>query len=290
MTTGMKTGRGPAGRMALGVAMVAAALAGPRVMGQFAAEVIRYQPGTGYATEFGTGLGYTLTDAILGEPSRATGGMFPGPVDPFSPPYLREQVLSLGVGGLVEVRLDSPATRDSGNPFGIDFSLYGGGGFIIVNGDYTGGGITDGSVFGVDASVTRVSVSADGVRYFALDGSLAPAVESGLPTDGVGDFRVPVNPSVKLTDFAGLGYAGIRNLYAGSAGGTGYSLAWARDENGAPVEIASASFLRIEVLSGRVEIDGVATVRPVPEPSTWALLAGGLGLLGLALVRRGGCR
>jgi hypothetical protein len=35
--------------------------------------------------------------------------------------------------------------------------------------------------------------------------------------------------------------------------------------------------VRIEVLTGRSEIDGFAGVRAVPEPSTWALLILGMG-------------
>lgn len=292
---GHRIGSGNQGGGCACVTVVGAMLAGllsatPTLRGQHAEAVLRYEPGVGFATEFGTGAGYTNTAAILGEPSRVTPGAFGGPVDPFSPPYLREQVLSLGAGGVVELRLDSPALRSPLNPHGLDFIVFGASGFIIVNGDYSGGGITDGSLFGVDPSLTRVSVSSDGVQYFMLDGSLAPAVEAMFPTDGSGDFRVPVDPALTLADFAGLGLPGIRALYSGSGGGVGYSLAWARDGAGVPVELASAEYIRIEVLSGRVEIDGIATVRPVPEPEAWALAwAGALGL-GAFSWRRGGVR
>ncbi len=259
----------------------------PTVRAQHVAEVIRYEPGTGFATEFGTDLAYTLTSAVLGEPSRFTPGMFGGPADPFSPPYLREQLLSVGAGGLLEVRLDSPILARPVNPFGIDFLVFGGQGMVIINGDYSGGGITDGSIFGSNAAQARVSVSADGVQWFTLDDSLTPVLETLFPTDGLGDFTVPVDPSLTASDFNDLGLAGIRALYGGSGGGTGFSLSWARDEMGAAVELDSASYLRFEVLSGRAEFDAVSVVRAVPEPGTgWLVGLGAVSVLGLQWRRR----
>lgn len=262
--------------------MVAGAL--PQVQAQYVAEVRAYNPGTGFATEFGTGAGYTNAASILGEPSRVTPGIFGGPVDVFSPPYLVDQLLSVGTGGWLELRLDTPATRNPLNPFGIDFLVFGGAAFVITNGDYSGGGITDGSVFGGGLAEAKVSVSSDGVQFFTLDGSLAPLLDELFPTDGSGDFTRPVNPGLSYADFAGLGLDGIRSLYAGSGGGAGFSLDWARDGSGAPVLIESAAFIRIEVISGRVELDGVAAVSAVPEPSTWVLL--GVGALALGVQAR----
>lgn len=259
-----------------------------RASAQYAAEVRFYEPGVGYATEFGTGVGYTNPNAILGAPSRVTPGLFGGPVDVFSPPYLVDQLLSIGTGGRLDLRLDTPVQRDAGNPFGIDFLVFGGAGFVIINGDYTGGGITDGSIFGGGLAEARVSVSADGVQFFTLDGSLAPVLDAMFPTDGGGDFTRPVDPALVPADFDGLGLAGIRDLYAGSGGGAGFSLGWARDAGGAPVVLETAEYIRIEVLTGRVELDAVSVVRAVPEPETWALVLAGLAGLGVACRRRNG--
>src|SRR5438034_7355902 len=75
---------------------------------QFADSVVAYNPGSGFAA------GYTNATAALGSPSRQTvdpdptfGGTYP--VDPFSPPYLSTQLVSLGAGGSLTVRLDTPA-------------------------------------------------------------------------------------------------------------------------------------------------------------------------------------
>lgn len=271
--------------LALGVACIAT----PTGWAQHASTVLRYEPGIGYATEFGTGVGYTNAVAALGEPSRSTPGPFGGPVDPFSPPWQPSQVVSLGSGGLLELHLDSPIRRDAAHPFGIDFMVFGGSGFVIINGDYSGGGITDGSTFGQDPAQVRLSVADANGPWFTLDPALAPPLEGMFPTDGSGDFTRAVNPALKAADFNGLGLGGIRVAYDGSGGGTGFSLAWARDASGQPAPIAEATRLRLEVLSGRVEVDAVAAIRPVPEPQTIAL-AGAAAVAWLAWSRTGPAR
>lgn len=253
----------------------------------FATEVIAYEPGVGYATEWSTGLGYTLPEAALGAPSRVTydpdpqwGGVFP--VTPFTAPYLRSQLVSLGEGGSLTVRLGSPAVEDPSHPYGIDFLIFGSAAFLITNGDYTGGGSTDGSLFGqAEPGSTRVEVSPDNQNWYLLNPSLAPVVDGLFPTDGEGDFSVPVNPALTATDFDGLGLDGIRQLYAGSAGGAGYDLGWAQDVSGQPVELSAVEYVRVTVTSGHAEIDAFAVV---PEPSTMAL--GVLGALWFLAGRR----
>ncbi len=282
-----RDGRARNGFAASAVASVGLMASAGSLLGQFAVEVKRYESGTGFATEFGTGAGYTTPASILGEPSRVTPGMFGGPVDPFSAPYLIEQVLSVGTGGVVEVRLDSPIRHDALNPHGIDFLVFGAAGFVITNGDYSGGGITDGSLYRGGQAEARVSVSTDGLQYFTLDGSLSPILDAMFPTDGTGDFTVPVDPSLTPASFSGLGLTGIRSAYGGSGGGAGFSLGWARDGVGSPVVLDAVGYVRIEVMSGQVLLDGVSAVRPVPEASTWVLL--GIGSLAVAgWTRRGG--
>ncbi len=256
------------------------------IAGGTAAQVVQYNPGTGYATDWTTGAGFTDATAALGEPSRQTvdpdpqfGGTFP--VDPFSPPYQVNQITSIGAGGSLTVQLSEPVVRDATHPYGIDFLVFGSSGFLIVNGDYTGGGVTDGTLFGAQDGQTRIEVSADGQTFFTLAPSLAPVFDSYLPTDGAGDFYRAANPALGEADFAGKDLAQIRARYAGSAGGTGYSLAWARDAQGNPVGLDQASFVRLDVLSGHAEIDAIVAV---PEPATWTLLT--LGAAGIALASR----
>jgi len=249
------------------LALLSAVLSAGAAFGQYADAVVDYQPGalSGSLTNF------TLPLSALGEPSRVTPGPFGGPVDPFSPPYLSSQVVSIGSGGWLTLRLDVPILNDLAHPFGVDFLLFGNAGFVITNGDFSGGGITDGTLFGANSGLSRISVSPDSVNWFALDPALAPLVDALYPTDGSGDFTTPVNPAISAADFAGKDLAGIRALYAGSGGGAGFDLAWARDTNGAPVSLPSVHFVRVEMQGGHSEIDGIVVV---PEP--------GGGVVGLA--------
>jgi hypothetical protein len=243
----------------------------------YADTVVSYTPGiTAQA-------GLDNPASALGAPSSVTVDPVWGnsPVDPFSPPYLASQIVSVGEGGSLTVRFNVPVGNHPANPSGLDFIIFGNAGFVITNGDYTGGGITDGALFGSNPGESRIWVSADNLTYYELNPAFAPAVDNLFPTEGSGDFLTPVNPALTSGDFAGQGLAGIRNLYGGSAGGAGYDLDWARDTVGQSVGLTEVSYIRIDVLSGHAEIDALASV---PEPATWGLLLAG-GFL-LALHRR----
>ena len=236
---------------------------------QFAAEVVSYKSGVGFATDWSTGAGYTNKDAIVGPPARETPGKWGGPITPFSPPYLIGQILSIGEGGEVTLKFGKPIRDESINPFGLDFLVFGGSGFTITNGDFGGGGITDGTLFGQADGETRVSVSADGDAWFVLDPKRAPAFDAYHPTDGSGDFGLPVNPALAKGDFAAGGLAMFTELYDGSGGGTGYDLGWAVDAAGKAVALGQVRFVRLEVLSGKAEIDAVSDVRPRTDNLDW---------------------
>lgn len=261
----------------------ATALVRSAAQAQFADTVVSYTPGTGVPA------GYTDPTAALGEPSRVTPGQFGGPVDPFDPAYLGSQLVGLGAGGSLTVGFNSPIQNDPANPFGLDFLVFGNSFFVVTNAtdanfNYIGKPATDGSVFGGDGVSTRVSVSKDGQTWFTLNPSLAPALNKLFPTDGAGSFTTPVDPSLKNSAFAGLTLEGIRNLYAGGGGGTGFDLAWAQDAQGHPVTLADINFVRLDVLSGQIQIDGFGAVTAAPEPAMWALA--GVGLAALTIVRR----
>ncbi|MEK7782199.1 MAG: PEP-CTERM sorting domain-containing protein [Verrucomicrobiota bacterium] len=243
---------------------------------QFAASVVSYNSGVGFQP------GYTTPSSALGEPSRVTPGMYGGPVNPFNSAYLDSQVVSIGVGGSLTVQFSSPILNNPGNAFGLDFNIFGNAGFVITNEydfntfDWVGTPATSGSLYGSDATATRVSVSSDGINYFTLNPTLAPTVDALFPTDGLGDFGLMVNPALTAADFAGLDLAGIRALYNGASGGRGYDISWAQDGLGQSVLLASVEFVRIEVLAGNAEIDGLVAV---PEPTTLSLAFLGLGAL-----------
>ena len=253
------------------IALVLAALLGASEARatQFATEVVSYKSGVGFATDWSTGAGYINKDAIVGPPTRETPGEWGGPITPFSPPYLLDQILSIGVGGEVTLKFGKPIRDESINPFGLDFLVFGCAGFTITNGDFGGGGITDGTLFDQAAGETRVSVSADGDAWFVLDPKRAPAFDAYHPTDGSGDFGVPVNPALAKGDFAAGGLAKFTELYDGSGGGTGYDIGWAIDDGGNHVALGQVQFVRLEVLFGKAEVDAVSDVRPRTDNLAW---------------------
>ena len=242
----------------------------PFTRGQVASSVISYTPGTGAGS-------FTTPTSALGLPSTFTVHEFGGPVDQYDPPFLADQIVSVGAGGSLTLQLSSPVQNDPSHPYGMDFIIYGNAGFIS---DFFTG-ITDGSLFGASTpGTTKVSVSADNVTYFQLSSSLAPNVDGLFPTDGSGAFGQPVNPAVTGANFNGKDLSGIRSLYAGSAGGTSFDLAWARNGSDQPVSLDSISYIRIDVSAGATvaaQIDGIVAT---PEPATIALLTlGGAALL-----------
>ena len=240
---------------------------------QFADGVVAYTEGSGVLA------GYNDPTAALGAPSQVTPGTYGGPVDPFDAPYLPSQIVGLGTGGgSITLQLDTPIVSDPSHPFGLDFIIFGHAGFNIINGDYSGGGITDGSLYTGGTGDVRVSVSADGHTFYSLNPSLAPQADGLFPTDGSGNPLLPVNPALTASDFSGLGLSGIRALYAGSAGGAGFSLAWAIDSNGNSVSLASVDYVKLDVQDDGtpVYIDAISVV---PEPATWTLAIAGASLL-----------
>ncbi|HTA31399.1 MAG TPA: hypothetical protein VK731_12985, partial [Candidatus Cybelea sp.] len=194
------------------LALVTASSASP-----YAAAVVNYNPGTSYVA------GYTNTNTVLGQPSTADSQG--DAVDPFDPAYETNQILSIGAGGWVTIEFDRPVVHHpSGNR---DFIIFGNSFFDVTNFSTTNSPwVTDGDVIN-DAGQTQVSVSRDGVTFYTLNPALAPTADYLYPTDGSGDFRLPVNPGLTPTNFAGLTLAEIRLFYNGSAGGAGYDIAWA---------------------------------------------------------------
>ena len=150
-------------------------------LAQFADAVVAYVPGAGFSA------GFTNTTAALGEPSRVTPGPWGGAVDPFSPPWQDIQLVSVGAGGSITLHLSFPVQDDRTHPFGCDFILFGNAGFNITNGEYSGAGITDGSLLGNNTGQTRISASSDGTNFFVLNPALAPTVDALFPTDGGGN-------------------------------------------------------------------------------------------------------
>jgi hypothetical protein len=176
--------------MLAAILAVIATIIGPSTaMAQYAAEVISYSAGTTPT------VGFTTASAALGEPERYTGeSVFPGVVSPFNPPYLSSEIVSVGEGGELTLRLSHYAIPQPGAlpEIGL-FSNFG-----LIDVAYPNGlaGTPAGGFGPPDSAI--VSVSADGVSWSSLG-----STTFDLPTNGYTDLSDPYSsvPGSVPTDF-----------------------------------------------------------------------------------------
>ena len=232
---------------------------------QFATSVVSYNSGIGFQP------GYTSAQQRPGEPSRITPGL-PAARWIRSTPLISVH-RSFHRGGRFTHRAIRHANPEQPRPrIWPDFNIFGNAGFIVTNSfddNYNVIGIprTDGSLFGADATATRVSVSSDGVNFFTLNPALAPTVDALFPTDGLGDFGLSVNPTLTAANSPDLIWPASALGLTTPGGGIGFDIAWAQDGLGQSIVLSSIEFVRIEVLGGNAEIDGLVAV---PEPTMLA--------------------
>jgi hypothetical protein len=190
------------------------------VMAQYAAQLLSYDQGMTAAISF-----TTTPSAALGEPSRFTNdSMFPSVVSPFSPPFAPEQMISIGEGGEITLRLSKYAMPQAG---GLpELGIFGN---IGINDSNYPNGIADtpARTFSPTLESAKVEVSADGTSWYSFGN-----VGMDIPTNGYTNVSDPYSatPGTNLTDFQqpfvgslssfdGKNYANMVNLLAGSGGG-----------------------------------------------------------------------
>lgn len=250
----------------------------------------------------GTGL-YDAPAAVLGKPTTRFDSSFGGAPD-FRRAKLIEGVFNTGPSGeklvttvnagqQVTVRFDHRVEDDPLNPFGLDLIVFGnaffggsgGGGGFVSDSTNLNTYVLNGTLL---AEPMRVSVSQDGVNFFTFtDGPHADALfptnayrwdrAAAAWSDEELDFTRPVDPALTLDSLDGKSAADVLDLYAGSAGGTGFDLA--------AIGLPWIEYVRVEGVAGFAggEIDAFADVAPVPEPGA-ALTA--LALAPLIVRRR----
>ncbi|MEM9353725.1 MAG: hypothetical protein AAGA92_11990 [Planctomycetota bacterium] len=258
----------------------------------WADNVVSYNAGTDPAP------GFTDPTSALGEPTRISGptSMFPSIVNPNSPAFGTDEIVSIGVGGSLTVSFDEPVTDDPLNPFGIDLLIFGNSFLTGLFGPPPNFEFDPNAPFtGIADEPGRIEVSADDVTYVEVSGVFADSffptngysdiTELPLPFGGIStpgsvpsDFTKPVDPSLNAI---GLTFPELIAAYDGSGGGVGVDLA--------DVGLPSISFVRITNPGSdptvSPEIDAFADVRAIPEP-TAAMLTSAALLLSQARRRR----
>lgn len=259
-------------RQTLLLPLAATLLAGPTHADPWADAVVAYEPGAN------PGAGFTDPTTALGRPTRVTNTSFgSGPVTPFFPVGGVSEAVSIGEGGSLTVRFDTPVRNSPGNPFGIDLLVFGNA--FLFGSEFPITPTT--TVTGFFDEAGEIAVSADGVTYVDVPGVSADAL---FPTVGFrrfagpgsrarSNFLLPVDPAYDpLDDTPAEVYA----AYAGSGGGAGIDIG--------ALGLAEVSFVRVTNPAGSgvtPEIDAFADVQ-VPEPSGMAVV----GVAGLAARRR----
>ena len=192
-------------------------------------------------------------------------------------------VSSIKDGTYIIVKFDHKVADDPGNPYGIDFIVFGNAKFEGV------GDVSSNTNMGQYHLKTPASVPSEPVRvsvaqepngpWYSYENG--PYGDSAFPTNafewngdanGWGDeldWLKPVDPNLSVSDFDGLSAAEAIELYDGSAGGTGFDLkdldpnayaALALDPNTGRKWI---QYIKVEYLAGgdyEGDIDGFSDV------------------------------
>jgi MYXO-CTERM domain-containing protein len=238
-----------------------------------ASAVVDYQPGTAPAN-------FQNSSAALGLPRGDTGF---GALTPFNPAFSANDVVIVGAGGGLTLRLSEPVAVGAGPEIGV----FANNGLVDVSSDGSGTAGDPASTFS-PLPAALVSLSADGLTFLPV--GVGPTVFDN-PTNAYTDVSIKnyfAAPGAQPADFAkpftgslssfdGLTYPQIKDLLDGSGGGNFL------DVSG--TGLSQVQFVRFEVPAGadyRFVADAVTGVTPVPEPAA----AGLLGVAGLAALRR----
>lgn len=242
-----------------------------------AVEVVNYTAGTGVSASLKN------PSAALGLPNPTVPGSLGYPdtsFNPFTPHWNGDNIVQIGQGGQITLRLDRFVTVTAGHlELGVWENV-----FLIQASGPAGTAKNPAVVGGADSAT--VEVSADGTNFVSIgsrtfNGFGNSWTDSPGPSSTGGtqlaDFGKPFAGA--LSDFNGLGYADVLAQLGGSGGGTWLDLdasglsqvGWVRFSG-----VASGYTLELDALAINTSLAGASTI---PEPSTILLLGASAGLL-----------
>jgi len=230
-------------------------------------EVVDYQPGS--ATSF------TTPSAALGLP---VGDTSFGALTPFNPPFAANQIVIVGSGGRLTLKLSAPVPATSAGP---EVGVFVNNGLVDVSEDGSGRAGSLPTTFS-PFPTALVSVSSDGQTFVPLGGGPTTFTNpTNYYTDvSINNYSAPLGSAAAdfskpftgtIDSFAGLTYPQIVQLLGGSAGGNWIDVT--------PAGLASVQYVRFDVPAGGTQRLVLDAVTAVPEPSAALLLAAGVALL-----------
>ncbi len=190
-------------------------------------------------------------------------------------------VVTLKSGAYIIIGFDNKVSDDIGNPYGIDFIVFGNcffrnGGYLTPDTDMDQYFLTNPASINAEPVKVSVAQNSSGPWYSFTNG---PYGDTAFPTNAFAwnrdtsqwgaelDWLKPVDPCLSISDFNGLSVADAIELYNGSAGGTGFDL---KDLNPSDYAALAADpntgrkwikYIKVEYISpSEGEIDGFSDI------------------------------
>lgn len=268
------------------------ALVGASEPTPWAVEVMSYNSGSLNPAE-GWVLLYTDSDSALGRPTvytyKESDGLDDPPlvsVVPLYPAWDPTELVTVGQGGELVLRMGTPIRNDPANPYGVDFLVFGNSMFSPQAGGLYDVEANSPEGYTLSNTITTkpgvVAVSADAVVWYEF--TQGPFVGGMLPTLGhiwtgeswgeETDPTLPPDPALRVADLAGMSLVELIRRYRGGAGGTGFDLSNLAVPQGQTLP-EEFKYVRVRCLDlspiffERTEIDAVTVVRPVSDFVRW---------------------
>jgi hypothetical protein len=191
--------------------------------GSYAAGVVSYTPGTAGADFQTSAAALGAPDGISGEnPAASNYFGFPNVLSPFSPAYQGDEIVQIGEGGQLTLRLANYVNVGAGKRLGVITNA----GLIDSSPTFNGGNGPIASIYG--GGTARVKVSSDNQTWVDLG-----LVTFNIPNlfyvnAGPYDSAVPASPQLAdfgspfegtLASFGGKDFAGTVDAFKVAAGG-----------------------------------------------------------------------